>query len=68
MENLKKLSKSELINIINSIYITADNAVDNAEKSAIEMKDQLSNPYAFKYGYLEGTLRSIKQFISEQNQ
>jgi hypothetical protein len=68
MENLKKLSKAELIEIINSIYIIADNAVGDAEGSADENKSSLTNVYAYKYGYLEGTLKTIKRFISNQNQ
>lgn len=65
MEHLKKLKKSELIEILNAIYIVADNGPKQAEQSFEENKSYITNPYAYKYGYLEGTLNAVKSHIQE---
>lgn len=59
----KKMSKTQLVSLMQDIEKIVENAIENANQSSIEYgKGKINYPY--NVGYLEGTIKIIKSTLN----
>ena len=64
MYNYKTLSKSQLIELVNSIENTLTSTLNEAEPSSHTHSNELISQLAFEAGYLKGGLKTVLMHIS----
>lgn len=64
MDNLNKLTKKELINIIRQARVELNGKVDEAVASGVNYNDDGSKNYAYSFGYLSSVVNEVHRLLS----
>jgi L-cysteine desulfidase len=65
MYNYKTLSKSQLIELVNSIEFTLSNSIIESHKASKAYSEELASQLAFEIGHLNGYIRTALSTIEE---
>jgi hypothetical protein len=65
MYNYKTLSKSQLIELVNTIESTLSNSIIESHKASKTYSEEISSQLAFEIGHLNGYIRTILELIND---
>ncbi len=65
MYNYRTLSKSQLIELVNSIESTLSNSITESYNASKGYSEELPSQLAFEVGHLNGYIRTILELIKD---